>query len=392
MLLKIDVYPFHATEPSETRHVCLATCTPESSSITIGRLGQDLNINDKSVSRSHAELQFVSSRENQMRAPNTAAEQAACAQADDHVCLVVQNKGKFGCYLVENNSTEHSTANNHHDSDDATDDDAAAEEPSQQHTLAPLPSAIAERLVPHAQLQQISNSLVLEQLSTRHDEATNKKHTVVLMCGKSGSTLVLTRIPLRFYVGSTKVKTSLRTIGAMQVTNVKDATHVVTAQRKSSPAQIVAWLLQLQFVTPAYIQALAARTHAAEPLPDPQQYQPLPDNHEFWYQEQQATAAAQVWKHWTFVSIGDDYDAECLARAAGATVVELHGSAADEHVAHAKTFVSQPNVFGVNGKKAIYKKIKSLPLLLLEKTKMVKLIVAGQLPDGRYVQYSGVCV
>lgn len=299
---------------------------------------------DKAVSRKHAVAMLKTTRtellcENDLHAPvlaTSAEEIEACHASCDGVCLVLENLGKLGSFVVVEKPTKKPTKKapqQAQDDEDATDEDEDVSMSIQQSQtgLPPLsnatralvddPSQVTLHAVPP------NESVVLTQLALTQ-QYTPENPRVIIQIGKTGSTLLLTRKPFRFMLGSSDKADypslkQLHKIDAHWIQPADDQgsslTHHVTPARQFTTRQLISWLLGRTFVHPDYLQALLNRTNAADPMP-PTIPPPAEDGAAF-----SAHAPTVSWAAWTFLAYEQrDQEVAALAKAAGASVIYVY--------------------------------------------------------------------
>jgi hypothetical protein len=220
MLLRIDAYPAEA--PSHQRpqplYACLATSASGTDDadmagrlLTIGRkTGHVVFGGDKSVSREHCILRLVSANKTHQQhvvgisntripppmKPRNPEEIKACDN-DLQMCVVLENIGKVGSFVVQERVptlNDSNDKNDNSDTDDDTDEEAntgVAASASQQMLGVQL-SPAARALIPDPSTVTLKyvgpgESIVLEKLSSNNK---NDK-PVIVQCGKMGSTIVV---------------------------------------------------------------------------------------------------------------------------------------------------------------------------------------------------------
>lgn len=387
-------------------------------------------------------------------APCTTPDQVqACHASDDHQYVVLRNIGKLGSYLVWNQAIQcppTSPDNNDDDSDDssATADetdpvrlpksssqavlrmseseavvlDVACSEVSKQWCAAfaaasqnPLhnnkeasntSSKETLAVAPRLKLIAADESIVLEALSVypkTHSSDNNKpvahpslhhhqqqSKTVIVQCGKLGTTIVIQRVLLRFVVATdakpamAKLEPLLQSVLGCQIHDTlweesekndhqlhdnssSNGMYLVTETYAATHKQLAAWSAGIPLVTPAFVAALLNRASPGEPWPNAQQYTPQ-DSHtrsRFWLQP----ANPKLWSSLTFLSLQSD-DNEALIRAAGAKIVRLYDyvdvSAADQDV--------EPDVSSVRQVLSQERALSSLCFAMESKTRTTKLL------------------
>jgi pSer/pThr/pTyr-binding forkhead associated (FHA) protein len=403
MLLRIDAYPAEA--PSHQRpqplYACLATSASGTDDadmagrlLTIGRkTGHVVFGGDKSVSREHCILRLVSANKTHQQhvvgisntripppmKPRNPEEIKACDN-DLQMCVVLENIGKVGSFVVQERVptlNDSNDKNDNSDTDDDTDEEAntgVAASASQQMLGVQL-SPAARALIPDPSTVTLKyvgpgESIVLEKLSSNNK---NDK-PVIVQCGKMGSTIVVQRQHIRIIRSGEAEKrlkadwrARLHCVGVQETTTLDESTtHLLTAVRDTTSKQLAAWCWGLPIVTSNYLQALWERTSPASPLPDPADAEPGQDGQQFWY----APANRQLLLGATYLSCNAD-DMELLVRAAGAAIVPLYGltqaealAKADEHL-HSDERDSEPDYscFALSDDKSRRK----LPRLLKER-------------------------
>ena len=386
MLLRVEVYPYlpssssstqsgalpsaNATEPSEILHATVLTqqsrqqdTSTSSAFLTVGRKHGDIVLlGDKSVSRDHGRIQVVSSQSSitsacpdLVVAPRNDEEQQLCQTQP--MALVWETLGKVGCCVVQakpnktnnNNNKQKSPTN---DDDDATDEDATDDEmdplvSSSQHrsqpsqigsnhaavsSLAPRSQQLVQQVFgSHANLQidfvPHEKSLLLPFFCTSSTDSTFPPSPVIVQCGKLGSTLVLSHVPIRYKTGRSGLPKSkglshtLTLLGAVPATTWEETTYFVVQARMTNPAHLAAWSRHIPTATPHYWQALSDRPTYASPLPQLVDYPPKSDHHSFWNH----TPNPNLWKDWTLLCFQKaDEDLMAMVQAAGGTAVALY--------------------------------------------------------------------
>jgi hypothetical protein len=384
-MFRVDVYPCDrpletqadgtTLQPAETLFACLGTSIHLASNSDSGRLltigrkkGDVLFPQDKSVSREHCLFRLICSQaikdtiietdgttgtsedktdEQKARfaaSPRNMEETKACQAADDGTCLVVEGIGKLGTYLVvepallevETLSPSKRVDSKSSDSDETDDEDAigsSLENASQLIGSLALPlSPVAAHLSsPKATLEMIgaNETRVLENLSILLTEnILSTPHRVILQCGKLGSTVVITRQPLRVLRASSGklAKPEALSVEQQQLYGVQDVTklddtvtHVVTPQRYPSPKQLAAWSRGITAVTRAYVEAIMNRTSHRDAWPEVTTFAPKADQSKFWNN----VASSTLWPRTVLLSVKDD-DFTLLARSGGATIIPLY--------------------------------------------------------------------
>ena len=167
ILLRIDAYPAFAPPDQEpqTFYACLASTSSKNNAnadaddanddtgriFTVGRKVGDALFADKSVSREHCFLRLVSANKTHQQAvhldndstntgktvppparPRNAREINACAADEQHECLVLENVGKVGSFIVQERVVRRA-ATKKDDADSATEDDETDDDEDNSH-------------------------------------------------------------------------------------------------------------------------------------------------------------------------------------------------------------------------------------------------------------------
>ena len=293
-MLRIDVHPsptgVSPPPASFTQYMCLGG---DNKVLQIGRkIGQVLLPTDKSVSREHCRVSLG----------DGAGEHGRIRKDDDKVegeTWLLENIGKWTFRVVDGHQ---STAAAGHDPGDSSGTDDEAPLSAQNTPTDVILSEVSKSLVPNAILRQITTpSVVLEA-------------PMVIQVGKHGSTVILT--PLRWITSGSFHKPNLP---GFQAEMDASTTHIVTEQKLSSTKQLTAWARGLVFVTPSFLEDMAAGKEI-----DPTQYDPKASKPEMWNKKPNPL----LWKGCTMlVKEGSNKQALVdLVKAAGANVSYFDGT------------------------------------------------------------------
>jgi hypothetical protein len=306
MLLSIEAYPAEYVPPTGNKLKCpnpalfvSPNTAKEGILISVGRKDGDVVFPDKSVSREHLHLTLVSE--------------------SDIFAFKLVDKSKFGNFVVMEDNKQ-SASKNDDDSETGDDDTDNEGEPSQ--TGYNVLSEVTKRLVKdssRAYLKKIDAPFLLNELLQMNGR-------VIVQCGQHGSTIVITRVPLRIIFSrldkdaKDDLAKTFPSIGAASVDIFDNATtHLVSKDRISNAKSLVAWLRETPMVTTAYFQAILDRKTPSDPMPNVAEYTPTGDQSTYW----ETKPNPQLWSHLTLLSLVED-DMESLARAAGAKIVPIY--------------------------------------------------------------------
>lgn len=403
--------------------------------LVVGRKQGDIVLKkDKSVSREHCVLKCISTNEAHRRPieddsnndngnkkksstgcaiePSSKDEIQACENStDDGMCIVLENFAKFGTFVVmrrEKSGGNGDSDSENDDGDSSTGGDETEEEgklsqkkPLQQNSGVAL-SDVTKQLIGgldresdhYLKRLEPKESCVLTMLNTQTVRtATNNEsgNRVIIQCGQNGSTLIITRIPLRIAFSRLDKKTNafwnerLFSIGACtydyhqkkendnnsdkrkKMTKSKAATtanvrvdtkttsHIVTKEQSPVAKQLLGWCYQIPIVSAQFLQAMIERSIPNDPLPIPEKYRP--DNYQTLQtdkkskQKQKSQRCGSVivpnltnsfwkvipnpklWAGLVLLSTSQTHvEMEQLVQAAGCTVIQLHAHRTNKEV------------------------------------------------------------
>ena len=306
MLLKVDAYPHdYVPLPGNKLKSPIAplfaapNTTKDGVLIKVGRKDGDVVFSDKSVSREHLELTL-----------------------DAAGNIMLKDQSKFGNFIVIEESQQNA-AKTGDDSETGNDETDNEGEPSQ--TVFKTLSEITKRIVTDcskATLKKVEPDAPVLLNPLLHEN----NGRVIVQCGQNGSTMVITRVPLKFIFSRLDKATKddlanrIHEIGAKSAEVFdKLTTHLVAKDRISNAKNLVAWLTETPMVTSEFVQAMLSRKHPSDPMPNESDYIPSGDKFEFW----NIKPNPRLWSHLTLLSLVDD-DMESLVRAAGANIIPLY--------------------------------------------------------------------
>lgn len=417
MLLRIDVHPGSFERESSldqrtTHHVSVGT----GARWTLGRKNATAEIkDDKTLSREHMALFFCSTKSHPDIVKAThPAHVKACEQEKGGICLLLQNYGKLGTFLVrpdEPKPAPHETKKKKDDGDDSdatTDDEMGSpqylfsqQQQSSKSQLDVAISPVAKHYLPAgARLETIPWN---GNVPLHFDDK-----PVIIQCGKFGTTIVITRLPLNLVCsGEAKVvvaRLPLYRIGAVQmdriVTNHNNGTtttttadYIVTPSYSVSPKQLAGWCHALPFVTADYIQAWLERTKPLDPIPAPHTYRPAADTFSFWSMVHRRSLFRNCTLLLTQPPEPDEY--ELLCQAAGMKVVPLYDgqSLLADDVVQAIVHQNAPHCFVMYSKRKIAKFLNKLQVPLITGKELAQAITEQRaLTDKKGYQVAPISI
>ena len=383
VLLKIEIFPAPVADqpqsltPSETHFASLSCSTRYKTDAdqgriwSLGRKEGDACIGaDRSVSREHVVLSVATANKTlldhistptsgNIPAPcTTPAQVEACKDDFDQMCILLQNVGKLGSFLVEEGPVllpdgKAKQAN------DADDDSATAnsEEVSQSQSIAatsdiPL-SFVTQHFTQNNQnkvrlrpiglnetvvLTKLSNDIHTEEQTISCANINNHKR-VIVQCGKLGTTIIITRLHIHLVpCNDSKKHTALLSLLPWATgckvtqqlphpiqcadTSFPPTTYLVAQRHKAGTLNLEAWNRGIPLVSPDFVTALTGRSSPAAPWPDASEYPPTSDGNTFWTQ---VTPDPHLWSRYTLLVYHDHggNDLERVILASGAKCVDL---------------------------------------------------------------------
>jgi hypothetical protein len=396
MLVRVDVYPFDYKPPSDdapppqTLYACLASASSNNDGgriLTVGRRTGDIVFgSDKSVSREHVILRIASlNKTHQQQQPKQQAAQSkrknasdqnddlaatkkqvplpllattpeqiqACkADGEHHMCVILENAGKLGTFVVQHEEKPQEGGGATTKDDDETDDEddhiasqyitpAAAGIPLSATTLRILQRDSkngAQQQLTLKPVALVGQQMVLPQLAKRNG-------VVVVQCGKLGSTLVIQRVGIQVVKSGAVPAVAAWQAVAHQLgltvteSSQADTNLMITTMRNSSPKQLSAWLGHIPAANQNYLQHLLHRSSPADPLfplTVPEEYAPRSDGNDFW----NLRPNPRLWSSCTLIRVAEGVskasttkaqdDLEWMVRSAGAAVLSVSADELDD--------------------------------------------------------------
>ncbi|KAG7359793.1 hypothetical protein IV203_034891 [Nitzschia inconspicua] len=370
MLLRIDIYPDNDKAPAQTLFVSPATVMNRESSSDNDNVGRLLSIGrkdcevlfdkEKSVSRKHAVLRCVSiNRKHNERCcmkATTEEEIRACEENPLNMCLVLENIGKGGSFIIQPERTaadgKKPGKNDQGDgNDDATDDETDDEGVSQPISQA-LSTATGggENMAVSAKEFYGNQALTISRLEVGDKKVISfegiMENTIFVQFAISPSrpTIRITWLPFYMVCSSTvpaTIKSSLYLGGGVVTEGLPDqtSTHVVSKEYSPVAKQLIAWCLGIPIVSPDFCKALIERKNITDPLPDPKNYAAA--KAEGFFLEKPSPKLFSKFEMLSLVPKMEDM--ERLAEVAGAKVVRLYDMFTNEAdiVKHVQSLVEE---------------------------------------------------
>lgn len=376
---------------------------------------------DRSVSRVHCRIHFVPRRTTgggQVSPPKSKQPRRikSGTDEDNHPLsyeAVLENVSKTGCYIVVRRKTTQPPTNNHSDDIDSDATDVEDNHPMGPATQAPATQAASatQRFetqgtsqpqgVPGAPtltmseatmqilstfLHQNPNDYELVEVPAHRSFALealrDPKGTVVIQCGKLGSTLRVTRRTMVLLNKTKAPKVQFSTdlligVGAQLADDRRfdpPCTHLVTHLCSSTPSQLSAWCRRVPLVAPSYLHAWADRRHPNDPVPSEADHRPKATE-EYWARD------PPDWTGWTFLAEEPTKaaDEELLAwmRATGARAQLVRDSS------HLSQLKSPHRCFAVPNRHWLSPSaLEALGVVSCDAKGLAKRLTQHQCPDG----------
>lgn len=406
MLLRIDVYHNNDEAPTQTLFVSPATVKnreDSTSSLQEGDAGRLLSVGrkecevlfdqEKAVSRKHAVLRIASNDpQHQLGCKEAITEEEveACENNPLGMCLILENIGKGGSFVILPDSKDqdgkkrgHSNDNKEQDAtDDETDDEGVVSQPTSQ-ALSTATGGGAEGMANSAKFFYGNTSLIVSRLEVGDKKVLSFEGTkdnsifVQFAISPSRPAIRISWLPLRMVCSSTvpkTIKSSLYLGGAIPVDGLPDqsTTHLVAKEYGAVAKQLVAWCRGIPIVSPEFCKTLIERKDITQPLPDPKDFAAAKAEG-FWLD----TPNPKLFSSFRILSVlPTSEDVELLVKAAGATVVRLPDIFSKDtdimnHVESLMKDTTQPSMIlavlalagnkkGVKAKMPLYNKIINL--------------------------------
>jgi hypothetical protein len=412
-------------------YACLASADNSAGAgqlLTVGRKNSTILLDsDKSVSRDHLHLHLLSNNPEHQEPlvldddkkfaaagiPSSPQETSACEASPMGMTLVVKNLGKFGTSVLAmgpkdqgDNAADDKNQNENHSSDDSeTEDESQQKAPAPSGGLPEIKDltwfektkTIVARL---SKDSPTAFSMSGQKLEAKQDFVVPGKAThILIQCGQVGSLIVLTRLDLTFCKsGLTKAEVSLwkKLVycigGSLIESGVEEVlfaaaehnkhkekcmtqdnnklpctTYLVTPQREGTGKQIIAWMLDVPFVTVGFLEALLQRKKIQDPWPKMEDFN-TPVNPDytgslatFWTTEY--PNKTRLWESCTFLCTSESMaETGYIVRSAGGNVVALYGIKEKEAHKIVQELLESPEkkdgLFSDNGRSKIAKWVK----------------------------------
>jgi hypothetical protein len=370
MLIRIDVYPDNSPQSTETLYASPANIVnnpnvddnSQGRLVTVGRKGTDVVFpTEKAISRSHAVIRCVSSKgatgwDGCCIEARNEEESLACERSPYLMCLVLENLGKAGSFVVTpvdaTNSAKEQKSKDKKDNDD-TDDETDDEEITSQQQQSHLSQAINTSSLDGGFVPALSratqelhgpDSVKLTRLdvgknhilplgTSDEDWDGNNSHrssVVAIQFANACNTMKISLVPFHVVFSNTSkvetLRTSLRFCGglAMDLPRAGRTTHLVTDELTPVAKQLISWCVGIPIVTPEFLKAYVGRKTLQDPLPTANDYlaemkTKVSGNVIFW----SLKPNQELLSRYVLLSVDPD-ESERLAESAGTHVVSLY--------------------------------------------------------------------